>query len=284
MQAGLIIVHWNRPSECARTVQAFRRQGVDLSVFVVDSGSRSGELNALRCALSGVEIISLAHNVGYGPGMNVGLARWLAATTQPWVALAPHDALPHPGCLPLLLETLASRPRAGIACAEFGLPVIPRFEWLRGLSQAPCSPADGWQPIDFPNGTLMVLRRQMVEEIGLFSEQYFAYGDEAEFAARARRAGWEIGQVWGAVVENPTREASSRLVRYLLMRNNLLATYQIAGAGPALLATLVSLVNVVRFLVRPSLRLDGYSTRLRLRAIKDFWLGRLGKPSADLFL
>ena len=83
-------------------------------------------------------------------------------------------------------------------------PAVHR--WI-GTYLAPREVADGWEDAAYPHGTLMVLRRACLEDIGVFDERYFAYSEEADLALRASRAGWAVGIVWGAVVRN--RETTS---------------------------------------------------------------------------
>ena len=76
--AHLVVVHRNRGDTCRRTVERFREQA-ELAVTVVDNGSRADELAALESALDDdVEVVRTGYNLGFGPGANVGLDRWLA--------------------------------------------------------------------------------------------------------------------------------------------------------------------------------------------------------------
>jgi GT2 family glycosyltransferase len=278
---AVVIVHWNRPDECRRTVEAFWAQGVPLDVIVVDNGSRPECLDRLIRSLSGAHVIRLLTNVGWGPAVNIGLSHWLAHSGHEWVLVAPHDALPQPGCLARLFGELDRRPLAGIACAEYGLSLRPAYGWLRGAQCVTRRPGHGWEAVPFPHGTLMAFRRDMLRQIGLFDERYFAYGEETEFGYRARRGGWEVGQVWGAVVSNPIRQATARLTWYLLARNSLLNVYQISGLVPACVRTLATLAGALKGTIIQGP--DGCTPKLRLRAIKDFWAGKLGPPPEDLF-
>jgi GT2 family glycosyltransferase len=143
----------------------------------------------------------------------------------------------------------------------------------------PALPGNGWESATFPYGTLMAYRRACLEQIGLFDERYFTYTEEYEIALRARRAGWEVGIVWGAVVKNPMAAASSELMWYLLIRNQLLAVYQTDGRARAMVLTIQLIAgSVVRRTVLRSRRNDGDRGNVRWRAIRDFWRDRLGRP------
>ena len=280
----LVIVHWNRPQECIRTVESFRGQDSTFNVIIVDNGSRPEAKESLERSIQNATIIGLSTNIGWGPAVNVGLRHWMAHHAEEWVIVAPHDAMPHEGCLRLLFDELGRQPRAGIGCAEYGLELNATYDWLHGARVMQRQRGVGWEDVVHPCGTLMAFRRAMLDEIGYLDEHYFAYGEEVEYAFRARRAGWEVGQVWGATVSNPIREASSQLTWYLLVRNSILNVYQISGFIPACIRTLAALAGVIGMKIIPRRAPEGDCARLRLRAIRDFWVGRLGSPPLDLLL
>src|SRR5205807_910387 len=72
----------------------------------------------------------------------------------------------------------------------------------------------GWEDAGHPHGTLMVAARACLTDVGLFDERYFAYCEEADLGERARRAGWEVGVVWDALVANPSMSGGSAAVEY----------------------------------------------------------------------
>jgi GT2 family glycosyltransferase len=280
----VIIVHWQRPEDCIKTITAFRNQPIPVRVKIVDNGSPPDIVALLQGRLGDdVEWMPLARNIGFGPAMNVGLRRWLGEGTGDYVVLAPHDALPQPGCLEHILSEMQIRPLAGIGCAEYGEPRKPGYHWLKGPIQVRAKRGDGWESVSYPNGNLMIFRRACLEQIGLFDERYYAYTEEYEIALRARQAGWDVGIVWGAVVRNPIRAACSRITWYLLIRNNLLAVYQTSGVISASLLSLRLLIaGGHRALFSPASRNEGDYSGVRWRAIRDFWCNRLGPPPEDI--
>ena len=95
----------------------------------------------------------------------------------------------HPGALAELAAHLDGHPRTGLASADVGLGLAPHVDRYLGAFMVPGTGV-GWQPVDYPHGTLLVARRALLEEVGLFDERYFAYCEEADLGLRARRAGW----------------------------------------------------------------------------------------------
>ncbi|HEY1635119.1 MAG TPA: glycosyltransferase [Acidimicrobiales bacterium] len=282
----VVVVHRDQPAACVRTVLALHRQGLPVHVTVVDNGSAAAgqsALQALARRLSTVEVVTLGRNTGFGPAANVGLRRWLERGEGEWVAVVPHDALPQPGCLSRMLGAASSRPDAGLVSAEFGRaydskPVIDRYI---GAYASPGRAGEGWEDADFPHGTLLVARRAALTEIGLFDERYFAYCEEADLGVRATRAGWKVGIIWGAVVDNPGH-GNSEVVRYLKLRNTLLLVREHFGSYPAAIRCTFALLTLAARSCRRRAEAGDAHRRVEGRAILDFVRGHFGPPPASL--
>jgi GT2 family glycosyltransferase len=280
----VVIVHWNRPDRCLATVAAFVAQSVPVRVAVVDNGSPPGALARLREGLpAGVELVEAGRNLGFGPAANVGFRHWLAVEdVGDWIALAPHDALPDTGCLATMLAALAERPRAGLACADYGDGATPIVDPYFGGILAPATVTEGWEPAGHPHGTLLLARQSCLREVGLFDERYFAYCEEADLGLRARDAGWDVGLVRGAMVRNPDVGSASAAVDYLQLRNTLLLVREHSGRYHATIRLLLAIVQLAEGLVTPSRRGPYWSVAGRLRAMLDYARGRFGPPPPAL--
>jgi GT2 family glycosyltransferase len=281
----LVVVHRENPGALPQTVAAFLAQGVDLRVLVVDNGSSPEALDLVREKLpDGVEVLELGANTGFGPGANAGFRRFLADDPAEWLAVAPHDAEPLPGCLPRLLAELAVRPRAGLASADVGDGLTPVVDRYFGGIPAPATVTDGWEPAGFPHGTLMLARRRCLEEVGLFDERYFAYVEEAELAVRAAAAGWEIGVVRGADVRNRGLGNRLALIDYLQTRNTLLMVREHSGRYHAFIRLVIALWHLAAGHASPRFRGGPYWVpSARIRAIRDHLRGHYGPPPPDLY-
>ncbi|MDA8282644.1 MAG: glycosyltransferase family 2 protein [Actinomycetota bacterium] len=279
MSAGvhLVIVHHDQPERCARSADAFARQDGIASMTVVDSGRRPP-----LGLPAGAEVLGAGGNVGFGPGANLGLRRWLAAGEGEWVAVAPHDAVPEEGCVRRLLDAVEGRGDAGLVCAEFGeaFDVVPVVDKVMGGYYRPAPRRTGWQDVDYPHGTLLLARRAMLDDVGLFDERYFAYCEEVDLALRARAAGWRVGMVWGAVVANG-RLPDQRLAGYLQLRNTLLLVGEHFGRREVRARLILAAAGALARALREPARALPVG-RLEARAIEDFLRHRFGPPPEDL--
>jgi N-acetylglucosaminyl-diphospho-decaprenol L-rhamnosyltransferase len=279
-----VVVHRRRPEACVRTGRLLAEQGAD-RVLVVDNGSPPEHVAAVRAGLPAAEVIELGRNTGFGPAANAGLQRWLDGGEGEWVVVCPHDALPEPGCVEALVVAAEARPRAGLASAEYGdgqrlaRPVVDRYF---GGILGPTERRPGWEAAGHPHGTLLLARRPCLEQVGLFDERYFAYCEEADLGERARRAGWEVGIVWGAVVRNPGMSSEVGVPEYLMLRNSLLLVRSHFGRYPAFIRFTMAAWSTARGVVRPDRRPPFWHLRSRRLAMRDFLRGRYGPPPPEL--
>ena len=295
----LVLVHRNRGATCRGTLGRFleleAEGGTELTITVVDNGSDAVELALLQKDLpDGVEVIEAGVNLGFGPGANVGLQRWLDSGSEICL-VAPHDARPANGTVEALVGQLRAHPEAGLACADVGDGQVPRVHpWLGPITEPAVVVNDSggagdpdqtteagryrWEAADYPHGTLLALRRDCVAEVGLFDERYFAYCEEADLGLRARAAGWTVGLVRGALVENPESNSDAAVIDHLMVRNTLLMLRVHFGVVNMAFRIGVVVAEHVVGWWRPTVRGPYHSGRARFRAVLDAVTGRYGPP------
>jgi GT2 family glycosyltransferase len=284
----VVIVHWQRPERCVATVRAFLAQevpGHGVVPLVVDNGSSPDALAEISGALAGTgtEVLALGANRGFGPAANAGFRHALAARPDlVWAGLAPHDALPEPGCLAAMLAAAEPRERAGLVCADLGDGATPVIDPYFGGILGPARVQAGWEPADHPHGTLLLARSELLRTVGMFDERYFAYCEEADLGLRASAAGWEVGLVRGALVRNPDLGTRTSAVDYLQLRNTMLLVREHSGAYHAFIRGCIALLQLAGGLASPARRGPYFDPAARVRALVDHARRRYGPPPADL--
>lgn len=283
-QIDLFVVHWNQPASCVATVNALCDQKIPLRVTVIDNDSEAESFQQLQRELDpSVALVRLDSNKGWGGALNVVLRRWMHEATNPYCFVSAHDARPNPDCLRLLVAAADANPRVGIACSQYPDPFVVRLSRWRGVYPQAVEPlARGLaQEVDVPHGTLMLLRRECLDEIGLFDQRYFAYGDEHELGIRAVRRGWKVVLVWGSIVTNPETRTASLWRSYLFARNSLFLVHDYFGRTAAALRALLILINTARLGACRHNHEFAFSARARWRAVRDYFTGRTGRPAAQ---
>ncbi len=279
-EVDLFVVHWNQPDACLATVRALSTQGIPLRITVVDNDSAGEAYARLQAELDpAVAIVRLDDNKGWGGALNVILRQWLRNDGSTYCFISAHDAMPEPDCLRLLVAAADADPRVGIACPQYPEPFVARLSRWRGVYPETVRPqAKGIaQNVDVPHGTLMLVRRQCLDEIGIFDQRYFAYGDEHDLGARAVRRGWKVVLVWGSIVTNPATWTKSSWRSYLFARNSLYLVRAYFGRTAAAIRAILILANTLRLSAR---REDGFvfSARARWKAVRDYFHGCTGRP------
>jgi GT2 family glycosyltransferase len=256
-------------------------QGVPLQLTILDNHSSPESLRVLESGLpADVELVRLSENAGWGRAHNLVLRRWIEQETSPFCVVGAHDALPQHACLKRLIEALEEHPDWGMACPEYGRPEVTSYGVLRGarLRKVPPRPNGTHEEVEYCHGTLAVFRRECLREIGPFDERFFAYGDETEIGLRARRAGWKVGLVWGALVVNPGSSSGDAVIGYLWTRSSLRLARVLGGPlGVSLRLVYVVFVTGLLWLMRTPME-SLSSPAARWRAIRDYLSGYCGPP------
>ncbi|MEL7207371.1 MAG: glycosyltransferase [Actinomycetota bacterium] len=280
----VVLVHWNQPERLETAIAAFQRSTVPVELIVADSASEPEAQRALEALgrSPSIEVVQAGSNRGFGPTANVGLRHWLTERTGEWVALAPHDALAEPSTLERLLAAAAVRPGAGLVSADVGDGASPVVDRYFGGMTRPRAVDAGWESVDYPHGTLMLLRRSFLEDVGLFDERYSSYCEEADLGLRAADAGYEVGLVRGAQVRNPHLSSRIWAVDYLQSRNTLLLVRDHFGRYPALIRLLMLVYETAAAVVAPHRRPAVFDARARWQAVADHLRGRYGPPPESL--
>jgi N-acetylglucosaminyl-diphospho-decaprenol L-rhamnosyltransferase len=197
----------------------------DARVCVVDNDSSDGSFEAIVEAVAArgwgdrVDVVQSGYNGGFGYGNNVALRRGLLASDRPdYFYLLNSDAVPDEGAVAALLHYMDANPHVGIAGSSirgfdgerqrstFRFPTmwseIDRTARLGVLTKiledrvvTMPMPLRSTTSVDWVAGASMMLRRSMLEQIGLFDEAFFLYYEETDLCLRARRAGWQVGYV-----------------------------------------------------------------------------------------
>jgi GT2 family glycosyltransferase len=194
---SLVIVNWNGIEVLPECVESARSQCYrPVEVVVVDNGSTDGSRAWLR--LSGTAVVELDRNTGFAAGINAGIVR----SHGEFVALLNNDAVAAPDWLEHLVAPMCD-PEVGMVASKIVFydrrGVIDKTGHLlypdglnrgRGAGEADRGQFDSEDEVFFPDGCAALYRRRMLDDIGLFDEQFFAYGDDAELGLRARWRGW----------------------------------------------------------------------------------------------
>ena len=207
----MVVVNWNRKEllrACLRSLAAQR--DVTFETIVVDNGSDDGSADMAEKEF-GARVIRNRANRGFCAANNQGIAE----ARGEFVALLNNDAEAEPAWLASLQTACASRPEIGMAASKVlvwedptridktGHLMFPDGQNRgRGTGAVDHGQYDKEEEVLWPDGCAAMYRKKMLDEIGGFDEDFFAYGDDAELGLRARIAGWRCVYTPRAVVRH----------------------------------------------------------------------------------
>lgn len=215
---SVVVVNWNRRDltrACLRSLAAQR--GVDLEVVVVDNGSVDGSVEMIEAEFAAkgaavpLRLIRNAENVGFCAANNQAMA----LCQGEFIALLNNDAEAEPDWLAALRGAFHGRPAVGMAASKILVHEDPtridkagHLIYLdgqnrgRGTGERDQGQYDAVAEVLWPDGCAAMYRRSLLEQLGGFDEDFFAYADDAELGLRARIAGWQCLYIPTAVVRH----------------------------------------------------------------------------------
>ncbi len=208
----------------------------DFEVIVVDNGSTDGVVQMLQQEFPEVQIIRNASTAGFTRPMNQALRQ---ARGRYLIQLNP-DTLILPDALDNLCAFVEAHPEVGIcgpkvlnrdrtlqkpcrrgeprpwAVISYFLKLSTLFPHSKLFGQYLLNYLDENQAhaVDGVSGSCMLIRREVIDQIGYLDESYFAYQEDADYCHRARQAGWQIYYVPDAQIIHYGGLGGSRVQPY----------------------------------------------------------------------
>jgi GT2 family glycosyltransferase len=212
----VVIVNYNRKELLRSCLDSLVRQvHASFEVFLVDNGSSDGSADWVESMREyypfPLVVIRNFENRGFCAGNNQGFAGCRAE----FIALLNNDAEAEPGWLQALEDAARTNDRVGMVASKIlvwenpqridkcGHLIYPDGQNRgRGSGQFDRGQFDRVEEVLWPDGCAALYRRAMLDEIGGFDEDFFAYADDAELGLRARWAGWTCLYTPHAVVRH----------------------------------------------------------------------------------
>lgn len=297
IQLSIIIVSWNVRDllrTCLRSIQV-GKGNLNLDVIVVDSYSSDGSPNMVAQEFPWVHLIRCSENVGFPKGNNIGI---LHASGQ-YVMLLNPDTEVIGNALARLVAYLDQHPDIGVVSPQLlnpdgsvqssrrRFPTLTTgiFEstWLQPY--APNGLMNRYYALDLSDqaiadvdwvvGAAMVVRQEVIGQVGDMDEAYFMYSEELDWCKRIKEAGWRVVYLPMAQVIHHLGKSSEQAVtaRHLYFQRAKLRYFQkYHGKVPALILRLILLANYAfQILLEGSKGIIGHRPALRWQRIQSYW-------------
>lgn len=309
MKIFVIILNWNNKDltlECLQSLQKIKvPPKSQMFLLVVDNGSTDESVREIQKLKSKMEsdkskfkiiLIENKKNLGYAEGNNVGM-RYALGKRADYLLVVNNDIKVDENFLVQLIEVAEKEKKTGLFSPkiffasgyEFHKKRYQKEErgkviWYaggmidwdnilsshRGVDEVDKSQYDSGVETDYASGSCMLIKREVLEKIGLLDKKFFMYWEDADLSQRAKRVGWRVlyvpqAKIWHKVAASSA--IGSSLNDYYLTRNRLLF-----GLRYARLRT--------RFaLFRDSIKILLKGRVWEKIGVRDFYLMKFGKGS-----
>ena len=194
----------------------------DAEIVVLDNASEDGSVEAVRGRFPGVRVIAQRHRAGFGANHNTAIR----ATSGRYVYVLNEDTTAkdwgfariteyldhHPGVAALGPRLVYPDGRHQDSAWRFPTPAVAALGALTlGRAGVKQSRGDRPHPVDWVMGAAIVFRREALDEVGLFDEEFFLYSEEVDLCVRLRQAGWEVEYFPEATVVHHESRFSSEI-------------------------------------------------------------------------
>ena len=207
-----------------------------IEVIIVDNASTNNEASLLQEKYPNTKIVRSSKNLGFAGGNNLGIK----AAQGKYLFFINNDTLFKEFNIQSLIDRLESSPNIGGVCPKI------RFTWenqpIQFAGYTPLSKitvrnkAIGFMeddlnqyniahPTPYAHGAAMMIKREVINKVGLMPECYFLYYEELDWSMMITRAGYEIWYEPACTIyhkESRTTGQNSPLRTYYITRNRLL--------------------------------------------------------------
>lgn len=288
-----IILNTNRREDTLECLGSLQQSTYpSLAIIVLDNHSTDGSAQAIHSNFPLAQLIELTENRGYAGNNNVGIAAALAQGAD-WVLVLNEDTILAPDCIKQLVH-------AGESDSHIGMvgPMVYHYDepdviqsaggwtnrhWESGhLAQDEKDRGQFTAPhsVDWLTGCGILVRRDVIEQVGMLDERFFIYYEEKEWCVRAQKAGWGLvhvpqAKLWHKGVSRDYRPKPSFF--YYSTRNRF---FMLAKHNAPLMAWVIAWEKTLRTLtswtIKPKWRHKREYRDAMWRGVVDFLRHRWG--------
>lgn len=244
-KVSFILLNWNGLQdtiECLESIKEITYPNYE--VLVVDNGSEGNDVEVLRKKFGDyIQIIENDENYGFSEGNNIGIRFILKNSNPEYILLLNNDTVVDKEFLKELVTLAEEEQKIGIvgpkifyynfndrkdiinfAGADLNLWNLKERRY--GCCEVDKGQLDEYREVEKVEGSCMLLKRSLIENIGLLDPDYFTYWEETDYCFRARRAGFRLfyapkAHVWHKIAASTGGPKSAHHL-YYMTRNQFL--------------------------------------------------------------
>ena len=288
-----VILNTNRREDTLACLKSLKAQTYEnRRVIILDNHSTDGSVEAIQTKFPGTEIIAIQENLGYAGNNNVGIEAALKQGAD-WVFVLNEDTVMAADCLTHLIQAGESEPSIGILG-----PMVYHHDEPGIIQSAGGIITKNWDgnhlgkdepdtgqfqtahAVDWISGCGILVRRAVIEQVGMLDARFFYYWEETEWCVRAGKAGWKLmhvpqAKLWHKGVQRNYQPRPS--LYYYLTRNHLLLLYKHHAPWSAKAYTWFQIIRILTsWTIKPKWRTKREHRDMMWRGMIDFLRKRYG--------
>jgi N-acetylglucosaminyl-diphospho-decaprenol L-rhamnosyltransferase len=197
-------------------------RGTKAEIVVLDNASEDGSAEAVRERFPEVRVIAQEFRAGFGANHNTVIR----ATSGRYVYVLNEDTTADDWAFERVVAYLDAHPKVAVlgprlvypngglqdSAWRFPTPLVSTLGLLT-VGKVGIKQSGGYAPraVDWVMGAALVLRREALDQVGLFDEDFFLYSEEVDLQFRLRRAGWEVHYFPAATVVHHESQFSAEI-------------------------------------------------------------------------
>ncbi|MEA1936618.1 MAG: glycosyltransferase family 2 protein [Patescibacteria group bacterium] len=291
----IIVLNWNGKDDTIECVKSLQKINYDnYKIVVVDNGSEDDSVFAIRRNFPEIKIVENKKNLGFAGGNNIGI-NYAVENKADYILLINNDTTVDENFLSELVEAGESDKKIGALGSKIYFYSEPnriwfaggKVNWLKnkgehlGLDKIDSGQDDKISETDYLTGCCLLVKREVIEKIGVLAEDYFLYYEDTDYSARIKNVGYKIVCVPKSKIyhkiSRSTKPGSSNYI-YYHVRNGLVMAKRngsfLSRTAIYPYCVFLFLKQIIKIIFFPQKRNWAYAV---LRGEKDFLLGKMGK-------
>ena len=288
---SIITINYNGLKDTCELIESLPANDKSLEMIVVDNASTQDEASEIERRFPHVTVIRSDRNLGFAGGNNLGIkaahGKYLFFLNNDTLLEVRSKRLEVRDLILPLINRLENDDKIGMVCPKI------RFTWghqpiqfagytrltsitLRnktiGYGEEDKGQYETPHPTPYAHGAAMLVKREVIEKVGMMPECYFLYYEELDWSVMIRKAGYDIWYDPAFTVfhkESQTTGKASPLKTFYTTRNRLLFSQRNIQGGSKYL-TYAYMVSVVAIRDMAKYTFTG-KTDLAVAVIKGIW-------------
>lgn len=299
MKVFIVILNYNGGKNTLLCLQSLKNLSLldktELKIVVVDNASKDDSVSKIKAEYPKIVVLQNKENLGFSEGNNVGISYALNNQAS-YVLILNNDTIVDKNFLKELIIASEKDKKIGIVSPKIYFEKSFEFhkdryeqqdlgkvlwyaggvmDWEnilgyhRGVDEVDHGQYNKEQELDYATGCCMLIKKEVIEKIGLFERSYHLYYEDSDFSMRVKKAGYKIIYAPKAILWHKNAGSAggsgSELQDYYTTRNRLLFGLKYAPLKSKIAMT------------KESLKLLANGRKWQKWGVLDFYLKHFGK-------